>query len=175
MTEIQSEQCNDPIALMYKEGMTIVITKAKIYLLGGLVDHVKATDTVYSASVGKDKKLGTWKAEQPMPATTYKAQAIVTKNRVYLLGGYINDEASSAVYTASINKQGSLGKWKQATPLPSKLSKAYAAIHKGRAFLVGKSSKDNNTPHVYTAPINKDGTVGPWSSYVPPSLNSKVS
>ena len=47
-----------------------------------------AVSTVYTAPINADGTLGTWTTGTSLPSVLCSSQAIVTKNRVYLLGGY---------------------------------------------------------------------------------------
>ena len=74
-----------------------------MYLLGGSNGN-SSVSTVYTAPINADGTLGEWAAYTSLPDGVFSSQAIVTKNRVYLLGGHNGNSAvSSTVYTASIS------------------------------------------------------------------------
>ena len=101
--------------------------------------------------------LGAWTTATSLPGVLSRSQAIVTKNRVYLLGGYDSYGSTSTVYTAPINPDGTLGAWTKDTSLPSRLYRSQAIVTKNRVYLL-------NASIVYTAPINPDGTLGAWTT-----------
>jgi len=111
--------------------------------------------------------IGAWGAGIPLPITIYYSQAIVTNNRVYLLGGNINNVISSAVYTAPINPDGTIGTWVIDTPLPVTIINSQAIVTNNRVYLLGGTINSYSSTTVYTAPINPDGTLGAWVTNTP--------
>ena len=150
-----------PDALSYSQA---IVTKNRVYLLGGYTGSVYVS-TVYTAPINSDGTLGTWTTGTSLPGALAHSQAIVTKNRVYLLGGRVGNSHVSTVYTAPINSDGTLGTWTTGTSLPGLLSYSQAIVTKNRVYLLG--GWDGDSSHistVYTAPINSDGTLGNWTT-----------
>lgn len=142
----------------------VVVTKNKVYLLGGN-NALSNTAEVVVASINTDGTLGTWTTSVALPASIANAQVIVTKNRVYILGGIVNGVFASTVYTAVINSDGTLGTWVTGTSLPTTIGYAQAIVTKNRVYLIGGIGTSVYTvATVYTAPINTDGTLGTWSA-----------
>ena len=113
-----------------------------------------------------DGTLGAWTTSNSLPATVAVSQAIVTKNRVYLLGGYTNNSRSFTVHTAPINPDGTLGEWPTSTSsLPANVSLSQAIVTKTQVYLLGGIINGSYSNAVYTAPINPDGTLGAWAMY----------
>ncbi len=140
-----------------------IVTKNRVYLLGGY-NSTGAVSTVYTAPINEDGTLGTWTdSSNNLPGPLGYSQAIVTKNRVYLLGGYNSIGAVSTVYTAPINEDGTLGTWATGTSLPVGLYSSQAIVTKNRVYLLGGNSNGDKST-VYTAPINEDGTLGTWAT-----------
>ena len=77
------------------------MTKSRVYLLGGTINGSPSA-TVYTAPINEDGTLGTWTTGTSLPGTVYASQAIVTKSRVYLLGGY-RASGLNTVYQASFS------------------------------------------------------------------------
>jgi len=140
-----------------------IITKDRVYLLGGWVGG-SATNAVYTAPINSDGTLGAWITDNPLPNTLYNSQAIVTKNRVYLLGGTKDGVVSSTVFTAAINTDGTLGTWTTGTSLPTPINLSTTFISKNRVYLFSGFDGTNNISSVYSAPINSDGTLGTWTT-----------
>ena len=140
-----------------------IVTKDRVYLLGGYTGSASSS-TVYTAPILADGTLGTWTTATSLPGTVYGSQAIVTKDRVYLLGGIINDAYSSTVYTAPILADGTLGTWTAATSLPGTVYYSQAIVTKDRVYLLGGYTGSASSSTVYTAPINADGTLGTWTT-----------
>lgn len=135
-----------------------IVTKNRVYLLGG-TNGVGTVSTVYTAPINADGTLGSWAIGTSLPVVFRASQVIVTKNRVYLLGGYVNSDITT-VHTAPINEDGTLGTWTTDTSLPHGNHASQAIVTKNRVYLLG----GNYGSTVLTAPINADGTLGGWSA-----------
>ena len=152
-------------------GYSAIVTKNRVYLFGGH-NETTSVSTVYTATINTDGTLGTWTTGTALPAPLSRSQAIVTKNRVYLLGGN-NADYTSIVYTAPINADGTLGAWTTEPSLPGPMSWTQAIVTKNKVYVLGGTPAYGVTSSViYTAPINSDGTLGTWSTY---SLSLPVS
>jgi hypothetical protein len=145
------------------------VTNTKVYLLGGYSSsngsNGTATSAVYVANLNTDGTIGTWSTATSLPGTLGRSQAIVTKNRVYLLGGTNSPSITnwvSTVYTAPIQSDGTLGTWQVGTSLPIALGNSQAVITKNTVYLI--SGNDGAVTTIYTAPVNTDGTIGSWSA-----------
>ena len=149
-----------------------IITKGRIYLLGGRTVNSNITNIVQTAPINNDGTLGQWSISDSLPNPLGHSQAIVTKNRVYLLGGYDGNSHTDVVYTAPINSDGTLGTWTTGTPLPTVITDHIAVATKYRVYILGGLGLQTDLDTVYTAPINSDGTLGTWTSGTP--LNTKI-
>jgi hypothetical protein len=119
----------------------------------------------------QDGDITGWTTGTSLPGPLGYSQAIVTKNRVYLLGGYNGSAFVSIVYTAPINADGTLGTWTTGTSLPEILGYSQAIVTKNRVYLLGGHNGTSVTK-IYTAPINADGTLGTWVTITPISITS---
>lgn len=141
----------------------VIVTKNRVYLLGGN-NGTTAISTVYTAVINADGTLGTWTTGTALPGALAQSQAILTKNRVYLLGGHNGTSIIPTVYTAPINSDGTLGVWTTGTSLPGVLANSQAIITKNRVYLLGGSNSGGHVATIYTAFINSDGTLNTWVS-----------
>jgi len=143
----------------------VFVTKNRVYLCGGYINDTTQTNAVYTAPINSDGTLGTWNATTNLPNVANRLNAVVTKNRVYLLAFSVGNYATSTVYTASINADGTIGSWSTATSLPGAISWTRPFVTKNRIYICG-GGIDTSTPvaTVYTAPINTDGTLGTWTT-----------
>ena len=153
-----------PGVIVYSQA---IVTNNRVYLLGGVTNNGVFSSTVYTASINIDGTLSTWTINAPLPVTISHSQAIVTNNRVYLLGGSNNSGHSSAVYTAPINPDGTIGTWVIDTPLPVTIINSQAIVTNNRVYLLGGTINSYSSTTVYTAPINPDGTLGAWVTNTP--------
>lgn len=118
----------------------------------------------YRFNLTQNADITPWSVSGNLPTPTNAAQAIVTRTRVYLLGGSYSG-ATSNVWTAIINADGTLGAWASDVSLPAPVASAQAILTVNRVYLiggVGSAGSDLNT--TYTAPINPDGTLGAWAA-----------
>jgi hypothetical protein len=86
----------------------------KLYLIGG-EDSSNSYNTVYTCTIGTDGLLGAWSSAGTLPLKRAQHFATVTKNRIYLFGGYVNGSLSNSIIYAPINSDGTLGSWTNAT------------------------------------------------------------
>ena len=123
----------------------------------------------YDINTEQSTDITGWTTGTSLPGPLGFSQAIVTKNRVYLLGGHNGSNVVSTVYTAPINSDGTLGSWTTGTSLPGALSLSQAIVTKNRVYLLGGHNGSSWLSTVYTAPIAGglndyspyyDGTVG---------------
>ncbi len=117
-----------------------------------------ATDLVYTPPAG----FSSFGTTITLPVGTHAASVIVTKNRVYLLGGGAPDSVSD-VYTSVIDSNGALGSFTTGTNLPTAVRGSFAFITLNRVYLCGGYTT-GPSGGVWTAPINSDGTLGTWTT-----------
>ncbi len=118
----------------------------------------------YEFNTEQSTNITGWTTGTSLPGVLSLSQAIVTKNRVYLLGGFNGNDITSTVYTAPINTDGTLGTWTTGTSLPEGLVGSQAIVTKNRVYLLGGFNVNGIVSTVYTAPINTDGTLGTWTT-----------
>lgn len=140
----------------------VVVTNSRVYLLGGINGNA-ITSTVQSASIDSDGSLGTWVKDNNIPIALCHSSVAVTKDRVYLLGGYSPDGFISTIYTAPINDIGVIGQWREAGNLPSALAATSVIVTRNRVFLIGGYNASDVISTIFSAAINTDGTLGVWS------------
>ena len=150
---------------------TIVVSQAvvilnKVYLIGGVVNSA-ASAAVHSATIDADGTIGSWTTGGSLPGILAYSQAVVTKSKVYMLGGNLSGVRTNAVHSAPINEDGSLGTWITDVALPSTVSFSHSVITKNRVYLIGGSVDGPVSSTILTAPINADGTLGVWAVGTP--------
>lgn len=103
-----------------------------------------------------------WQLDTSLPVATESAQALITKDRVYLLGG---SGPYDTVRTAPIDSSGIIGAWTTSAPMPTGISESQAVITRNRVYLLGGYITGGHyTALIHTAPINTDGTFGTWAT-----------
>lgn len=132
---------------------TTFVTNSRVYLVGGYTTGNSALNNVYYATINSDGSLGTWTGSPILPTTRYSSQAVMTKDRVFLIGGA--GPNPTFVYTASIDTAGVIGTWSQTTtPLVAGITYLSSFVTNSRVFILG-----NNATGVYSSPF-ADGWVG---------------
>ena len=117
----------------------------------------------YQINSTQSDNISGWVTTGTLPTNIYTSSAIVTKNRIYLLGGSNGSTTLSTVYTAPINTDGTIGSWVVGNNLPGVFSNSQAIVTKNRVYLLGGYNGAASSI-IYTAPINSDGTLGAWST-----------
>ena len=140
----------------------VVVTKNRVYLLGGLGYDRVALSVVQTAPINIDGTLGTWTTVSPLPSGIYHSNAVVTRNMVYLLGGWNGIDNVSTVYTSPINNDGTLGAWSTGPSLPGPLSRSQAIVTNSKVYLLGGYAA-NYTSVIYSAPFS--GGLNDYSPY----------
>lgn len=126
----------------------------------------------YRSAFGQEGALSNWTQGVDTPYASYGHQLVVTNGYVYLLGGRIATEVIKRVYCAPLNADGSLGGWTRLDDLPVAAHASRAIITRNRLYLLGGETLSGAIDTVMTAPINLDGTLGPW--VIAPSLPAPV-
>ena len=93
---------------------SVAVIKNKIYLIGGCEVQGNGINSVYCADIDSEDNIGTWVSQTPLPLGLHLHNIVVTKNKIFLLGGWL----TNLVHSVDINEDGTLGTWKQDNPLP---------------------------------------------------------
>ena len=148
-----------------------LVTNCYAYILGGR-DNSNIRSTIQMAPVNSDGTLGSWVSGGVLPASLTGGQVVLTKNRIYYIGGNTGS-VSSVVYTAPINSDGTLGSWTTGNSLVTAVSEATAVITNNRIYLLGgttnaaaaiATSVSGAVSTVQTATIDSNGLIGTWST-----------
>ncbi len=98
-----------------------------LFVIGGIDDSGAPTNTVYKATVDKDRSVGTWSATAALPVALHSMGATIFRSWLYVAGGARTGDAPRAeVYRAQINPDGTLGDWESQTSLP--YARTYAPL-----------------------------------------------
>jgi len=108
-----------------------------------------------------------WTNTNNLVVSTIHAATLVTKNYIYLLGGY-NGSALNNIQRASFDSKGYLTTtWSNIGTLPVQMySMGYVAT-RNRFYLIGGINNSNHLSTVYSVAINEDGTLGAFRTETP--------
>ena len=150
-----------PTGMLFSQA---IVCNNRIHILGGVLGDGSASSTVYTSKINSDGSLSPWALGTNMAASLAYSTAIVTKNRVYVIGGMSNSVDSNIVQTSVINPDGTLGVWSTTTPYPVNVYGSTSVVTNGRAFVFAGVSSTTAYNTTYNAAINTDGTLSTWSS-----------
>lgn len=165
-----------------RTGGTAFVTRDTLYYVGGadtwaVRDQNGAlvvptgTASIYSSTIASDGTIGSFSTESnALPAARAYGSVVVTKNRVYYLGGLnfngtVTQRPQTSVYYADIDADGNLGSWSTSS------NSLYAAIAFAacmrigdKVYLIGgRTFFGPPSSNVYVATIDSSGVLGTWS------------
>lgn len=105
--------------------------------------------------------ISNWTTILDFPVNIRNASTIVTKNRIYLLGGANVDSNTSynSIRSCEINSDGTLGTWTITDTLPIALHYTDVVVYKNKVYLLGGQNDTSEKSTIYKADINIDGTI----------------
>lgn len=147
---------------------TAVVTKNKVYLIGGYLNGSTATNAIFVADINADGTIGTWGNGPNLPATVSYSHAFINVNKLYVVGGY-NGSPLNTLYSAEIKDDGSLANWSTETNLPITVYQSTLLVIKNKVYLIGGYQNSVASNAIYSAALNSDGSIGTWTidSYLP--------
>ncbi|MBI5244035.1 MAG: T9SS type A sorting domain-containing protein [Elusimicrobia bacterium] len=126
-----------------------------------------AGNKIYYTRIQRPGQLGIWTEGPQLPEFSLFHAAAASNGFLYVLGGeHYNGrlQISNKVYVSRINSDGSPGAWQNAAPLPQPLFLHNAAVWGGMIYVTGGWSSKGLSNQVYSASIQADGSLGPWSA-----------
>lgn len=153
-------------------GATTFLTRGKIYAVGGRIISGSYTVTGVSRYISLDSSgiiSGSWTTGTSLPSGEgiANACAVLTKNRVYLVGGGVEFgfTQTNKTYTAPIDEDGIVGTWEAGPNLPASLREASVAVLNGKLYVFGGTNDAGNyLTSIYYAEIDDDGLISSWST-----------
>ena len=162
------------------ENSLVDINTAYIYVIGGQVDSASApggTTDVYNAPFDTTTgTVGAWtKLTSSLPQSLVGPAVTLFNGYVYVIGGLKPDGTPSAdVYSAPVNKDGTLGTWtKAASAYPTPVSFASAFGFAGKLYVLNGDTANSTDPNAQgtasgTQAVNfasaVNGVVGTWTA-----------
>lgn len=151
---------------------TVQVYNGYAYVIGGMPDREADSANVYYTKLNANGtgSVGSWSASSnTVLASDADRSSVVNDGYLYVFGGRDpNADVTSAVYSAKINDDGSLGSWTaSANPLPQAEYNTSAVVNNGYVYVIGgMDAAGNNGSAVFYAKLNADGpgSVGSWST-----------
>jgi len=145
------------------ENSSSLVTNNYIYILGGYNNDYGHLNKIQRVSFDKNGNLtSTWNNAGTIPLAMYGMGYIIAKGRYYLIGGDADSGILSTVYSVPINRDGSLGLFRDEIPLPAKRSFSVCFIIKDKLYVVGGYNGDKFVNTVYRTTINNEGVLVNW-------------
>lgn len=152
-----------------------VVHDGTLYVLGGN-NMFGQRDVVYYSAINADGSLAGWAQAAPMPKRLMAHAAVVVNKRIYVMGGLVRSNGTHAgAYSAEILADRTLGPWRTEISLPLPLLGHRAIAAGARIYIAGGASDTflygplgepvaSVSSGVYTAVVNADGALGPWTA-----------
>jgi N-acetylneuraminic acid mutarotase len=140
------------------------VIKEKLYVVGGMDENVKLTNTVYKAIVNNDGSLTEWTTLPNFPTSFYSGTPLLIKDRIYIFG--LNDDSSNPKnYYTTYDSDGNIGSWTYVSDMPNNIGFSAIVCTDNYVFSIGGYDYGNNksTNAAYRAPILSDGSIGSWT------------
>lgn len=149
-----------PVALSDFE---LVVTKNKVYVLGGTLANGTTVATVYSAPI-VDGVIGTWTEEvsNPLPGPISDFSCAITRGRIYTFGGWNGTASISTIYTAPIDANGVIGAWATSAITGRRGTETRTVVTRNIVLLYPRYYPEGTSinPFIYRFVIASDGTLG---------------
>lgn len=118
----------------------------------------------YNININNQINFNSVTAGPILSSATAFGEVVVTKNRVYMLGGS-NGTNINTIQTAAIASDGTIGVWSASViSLPSGMKNFQVAVTKNYLYLFSSIGSGNNSNSIYRSPIDSSGVLGNWQS-----------
>lgn len=149
-----------------RRALASVEANGHLYVLGGVDQQGQYAKSVEFAKIGKNGDIGPWQTTSALNVGRFYLAAVVVNNSIYALGGGsgpVGDDnyPISNVEMASIQKDGSLGKWQIVSNMRLPRRGLKAAAVDSRIYAIGGYS-GIFLKSIEHATVNSDGTLGSW-------------
>lgn len=145
----------------------------RLYILGG--ENASGwSNTVYSAPVGGDGKVGAWRSEVSLPVRiSYLNNSLeVVGNRIYIIGGTVAADAGTPevqlvrnqeIFWTETGEEGVLNAWRKAPGYPGPPLAFMGVCSNERMLLAtGGSTRQQVHAEVYAADLSPSGEPASW-------------
>jgi N-acetylneuraminic acid mutarotase len=139
---------------------TSAVYNGYLYVIGGWGDTGRLSDVQF-APINTDGTIGSWTATASFPTARYEHTSLTHNGYLYVIGGdgggYLND-----VWFAPINGNGTVGTWTTTAGFNTGRYGHKSVVYNNSLYVIGGSGSGGYLGDVQLAPINSNGTVGPW-------------
>ncbi len=150
-------------ARLYGEGS--VVNNGYLYVAGGYSPDQGYSSAVYEVKLGAYGLVGTWHKLTNLPGPRFGLALTTGHGYLFAVGGMSQGQVANTVYTALIQKDGTIGPWTTTQTLSTPLAHAGATVLGDWLIVAGGTTALNLTTPVATAEaaaIAPGGKLGPW-------------
>lgn len=143
------------------------VTKSRVYALGGNVNTTHL-ETISSTTVNAQGSLTSHITSiGNLPSTVTQAKVVVIKNKVHLIGGYVNSIASGGVLSSTIDAEGVLSlTWTNGPSLPVPAVNSQVAVIGNRLYVFGSyTNEGEGSDKIYYSDVDNAGGLSTWKQY----------
>jgi hypothetical protein len=109
-----------------------------------------------------------WKQVSSLVYPTSSSALLVTKNHMYILGGFNKNTIANTIQGVSFDDNGDLiSNWNIVGYIPEGMHSMGYTVAKNRFYLIGGANHLDGYSTVYSAHINEDGTLGTFRTEKP--------
>ena len=119
--------------------------------------HRAYGENLVLAKAQADASPSTWGNTTQLPINIALSASVAYDDYVYVVGGFSNFNSLNTVYIASINEDGTTGKWNKTSSMNRARAGHSVVAYKGYLYVAGGTG--NSVEYVK---INSDGTLGKW-------------
>ena len=122
---------------------------------------------VYIAAITANGETSDWEAAGDLPKPARGHASVIVQDRLFILGGHNDKGFFDDVFSAPVGRDGKLGRWERATPLPLPIVHFGLAERNGRIYIFGgQDAEDNLHTEVYSSVIT-GSKLGNWRKETP--------
>lgn len=153
----------------YGELYSIIGDKYSLKFMGA----GKPWNNQYGINTQSSDTLGAWVADSSLPIPVRFAQTVVTKNKVYIMGGVgtTTDPVSGTnvdVFRADIDSGGNIKTWTKSGELPEHIHSGFTIVMGKYVYVIGGANGSVKSNRVWGSTIAEDGHFVAWDAM--PSL-----
>jgi hypothetical protein len=136
-----------------------------LFVLGGSAES-GILDQTWVCDLASDGSPTNWRAASPLPTPLWFHGAAILEDRLYVWGGLTarsKEAINSKVYSALVNDDGTLGVWREETPMPAATySSAFCGFNDYLVSIGGRYKGAIFTNAIWYARL-QNGQVGQWN------------
>lgn len=138
----------------------------RLFVAGG-TDYRATFADVWTARVGADGRVEAWTRGPDLTGLRAGAAAVMVGDVAVVVSGQLPDRSKTAeVLTARLGRDGTLGAWSPAPPLPAARFHHAAVAHGSRVYVTGGQGAAGPESSVYVASV-EGGRLSAWREAAP--------